>query len=73
MIKFSGKGVDGPLYGLGLSYANLDKLREGKPIHINLADMGGNGRVLIFAGETEDKMVEQLAPELSMSPTGGIA
>jgi hypothetical protein len=45
---------------LGLSEVNVQRLREGKPIRAELADLGVSGTVIIFYGETEDKMREDL-------------
>lgn len=40
-------------YVFGLSYENLDRLRQNKPIRFDLAEVGGTGTVFIFAGSTE--------------------
>lgn len=62
MIKFKADSPTGPLIGLGLSAQNLRLLQEGKPIVINLADLGlPPGRVLIFYGETEASMAAEMA------------
>ena len=50
-----------PLYVLGLSALNLQRLREGKPITIELEALGGVGEVLLFAGENEADMARDLA------------
>ncbi len=71
MIKF--KATDPrtgeQMYGFGLSHGNLDRLRAGKPIPIDLASMGGTGRVLIFAGKTEESMAAELSPHLTADTT----
>ena len=45
----------------GLSEVNLQRLREGRPIKVDLAEIGLTGTVLIFYGETEEKMRDDLA------------
>ena len=50
-----------PLYLFGLSELNLQRLREGKPITIQLEPMGGVGEILIMAGETEADIARELA------------
>jgi len=62
MLKAMMEGADGTkLYVFGLSHGNLDRLREGRPILIEGSEIGLEGRVLIFAGETEQSMARELA------------
>lgn len=62
MIKLKTTGPNGPLVILGLSEENLKRLREDKPIHFQLAELGlGDGEFLLFAGKTEAAMIDQLA------------
>jgi len=45
----------------GLSALNVEKLMEGKPIAIDLRDLGlPKGRVMIFYGKTEQDMQAEL-------------
>ena len=45
----------------GLSARNVQLLMEGKPISIDLRDLGlERGRVMIFYGETEEAMKAEL-------------
>ena len=61
MIKFKAQGSDGPLLGFGLSEENIQKLKQGQPIAVDLAEMGcSRGRVLIFYGRTEKEMAQDL-------------
>ena len=60
MIKFVGGPNENPLIGFGLSFANLDRLKAGEPIKVDLEQMGLQGTVLIFAGVTEQEMARQL-------------
>lgn len=68
MIKFRAQGM----YGFGLSFENLDRLRAGEPINIDLAEMGGSGTVLIFAGTTEAEMAHQLEDFIGPATTAHI-
>lgn len=69
MIKFLGVKDGRPMLGLGLSRGNCRKLLEGKPIFIDLKVLLGtsdlradlnDATVLIFGGETEEAMIEDL-------------
>lgn len=44
----------------GLSDMNITKLKEGKPIMVDLADLGTKGRVIIFHAPTENDMKKAL-------------
>jgi hypothetical protein len=45
----------------GLSARNVDLLMQGKPISIDLRDLGlDKGRVMLFYGTTEESMKEEL-------------
>lgn len=61
MIKAVAATDKGPLVLFGLSFGNLDKLRQGMPIEVDMAELGGQGRVVIFAGHTEAAMAADLA------------
>lgn len=65
MIKFTGDMNNRPIAGFGLSEGNLQRLREGKPIHVFGAEMDLPFDVLIFWGETEEKLVEMMKPMLN--------
>jgi hypothetical protein len=62
MIKAMSTHRDGHhLLVFGLSEVNLQKLRQGQPIRIKLADMqAGNDEILIFYGTTEESAIELL-------------
>lgn len=60
MLKLAITHADGSLYALGLSDRNIELLRQGKPIVVDLAELGGQGRVMLFAGATEDAMLADL-------------
>ena len=60
MIKFVGGDANDPIIGLGLSFKNLKKLKQGQPILIDLVEMGLVGNILIFAGTNEKELEHQL-------------
>ncbi len=61
MIKFLASSPTGDIVGLGLSKQNLIKLLDKKPIHVKLSELGlSNINILIFGGETEDEMKNEL-------------
>jgi hypothetical protein len=61
MIKFRAKGDNGDIYGLGLSAKNVELLKQGKPIVIDMTDIGVPGRtIMLFYGETEQDIVKEL-------------
>lgn len=66
MIKFVATRRDGSqMLFLGLSAANLELLPQDRPIRVDLAEVGlGVGQelaeVIIFAGSTENEMMEQV-------------
>lgn len=64
MVKFSARGEDDTLLiGLGLERENIQRLTAGKPISVDLSEMGlGKARVMIFFGETAVDIREVLAP-----------
>ena len=41
-----------PVFFFGLSHKNLNLLRQGKPISIDLKELGGEGHIVIGGGET---------------------
>lgn len=54
----------------GLSALNVERLMEGKPIAVNLTDLGlPKGRVLIFYGKTEQDMKAELEAAGMIRPT----
>jgi len=67
MIKFQATNPENgrKILGLGLSHGNLDRLKEGKPIHFNAEQMGlpmlNVNEVLIYVGATEESMRRDLA------------
>ena len=70
MIKATGGSEDGRRFVLlGLSEANLAKLREGKPIHVFGAELGIGQDIIIFWDETEDAMAAEMSRHFGKEPT----
>lgn len=61
MIKARGEHNDGtPLYLLGISEGNVERLKDRRPILVNLAQLGGSGHVCIMYGPTEEALIAEL-------------
>ena len=66
MLKMGGRGTKNgkpvELMIIGLSHANLARLKKGQPISCSGAHFGLSGdiEVMIFAGETEQSMAREL-------------
>ncbi len=54
------KARAGDKFIFGLSAKNIELLMEGKPIAIDLTQLGSTGSVLIFYGRTEADMKDSL-------------
>jgi hypothetical protein len=63
MLKMVGEARGGrKLVILGLSHMNLQRLKQGKPIHFPGEDVALAGvEVMIFSGKTEQSMARDLA------------
>jgi hypothetical protein len=72
VIRAIAKGKDGPLIILGVTEANLERLREGQPINVSLgaifraahevgAEMAGDLSVVVMYGATHRAVVDELA------------
>ena len=57
MFKIVSTKEDKLYYGFGLSGRNIEKLKAGRAILIDLAELGGDGVVMIFYGSTERQML----------------
>lgn len=61
MIKANGRNGDGTrVLLLGLSYANLRRLKEDEPIEFDGTPYGYPGRIMIYSGPTEASMARML-------------
>jgi hypothetical protein len=73
MIKFvaGGAAVGKTLIGLGISGENVERLKKGAPISIDVMSMGlsefAGYELLIFYGETEEKLAELVSPYIGPS------
>lgn len=64
MLKAKAVSTNGvPLYVLGLSDVNIELLKAGQPIAIDLAELGDKGTIFIFSEPTEDLMLEKMRKE----------
>jgi hypothetical protein len=53
------KATAGDMVLFGLSEKNVQLLKEGKPIKIDMTELGLTGKVLIFYGKTEEDMMSE--------------
>ncbi len=60
MIKFRGEGKNGPVIGLGLSQANVERMTAGQPVHVSLPELGLEGDIIIFYGKNEDELQQSV-------------
>lgn len=61
MVKFTAAGPDGPIIGLGISEGNVERLKAGQPILVDLKTMGfQEGSIMIFYGESNAAMFQEL-------------
>lgn len=61
MIKFIVREKGRVMIGLGLSAYNMDLLKQGRPIKIDIAELGvGTGDIVLFYGDTEESMMADL-------------
>jgi hypothetical protein len=60
MIRFTAVGHSGPVLGLGLSFANLDLLREGRPIQFDVTEHALNLVILECDAVTLARAVESM-------------
>lgn len=62
MVKATAYRPDGSSFiVLGLSRNNTEMLLMGKPIHVDLEQLGLKGDILIMGGETESHIEAELA------------
>jgi len=61
VVKFTTQTATGPLIGLGVSEGNVERLKKGEPILVELNEIGqGGGQILLMYGETEKAIVAEL-------------
>lgn len=49
---------------LGLEEGNIERLRQGKPIHIHADELGFAGDIMIVYGKTQEDIAAELAPHI---------
>lgn len=65
MIKFKGEDRKGrKLLGLGITEANVRKLKEGMPILIDEPNFF-NGTIILMYGKTEKDIAREIQPHMS--------
>lgn len=72
MLKFSATTATGSkLVGLGLTDENIERLRAGKPIHVDLREMNlpYDIQILVFAGKDESALRAALQPLVGPNTT----
>lgn len=71
-LKFTPKDTSRPVVVLGLSEANVEKLKEGSPIHFAGEDAKmGELDVVIMHGETEQAMLDALGIDVGDAKGNG--
>jgi hypothetical protein len=61
MIKFHARGPKGDLYGFGITAGNVERLKKGEPIVIDMGEVGVSGmHITLFYGETEEVIAREL-------------
>lgn len=63
MIKFTASGPSGrTLIGLGLSARNIERMKAGKLIHLNLEELNLHWKadIMLLYGETEQEIATEL-------------
>lgn len=67
MIKFTADRAGRTLIGLGISAGNVQRLKEGKPIHIHLEELNlpWKADIMIMYGETEQALADELEEFIS--------
>jgi hypothetical protein len=67
MIKATAtSGVGEKLVILGLSEVNVQNLKDGKPLVVEMWELGYTGKLVIMYGETEDKIAEQFRANIEI-------
>ena len=57
----------------GLEPGNIDRLKAGRPIHLNAKELGVDCDVIIFAGGSPEEMARQLGAKVLDQPSEGTA
>lgn len=67
MILARGTGEDGsPVYILGLSEGNIERLKDGDPLVIDNNELGFSGATVILYGKTEDDITDNLSRHFNL-------
>ncbi len=60
MIKFTARHKGRDIIGLALEKGNIKHLQKGHPVHIFGQEMGLQQDIMIFYGETQQHIIEEL-------------
>ncbi len=52
---------DRTMFLLGVTEGNVERLREGKPLVVDLAELGGSGEVVLAYGRDKPAIIADLA------------
>lgn len=67
MIKATATSENGEkLVLIGLSDTNLEKLKEGSPILVEMWELGFTGKLVIMGGGTEDELAKMFRQNMSI-------
>lgn len=70
MVKFRAERDGKAVFGLGLVGENVKLLKEGRPILVKLAEMGGpDVEVVVFFGRDMDELMELLGTRCDAETT----
>lgn len=50
----------GPVFFLGLEAGNVERLKDGRPVLVDLRELGGEGEVCIAYGETLRDIADEM-------------
>ena len=63
----------GRMLTIGMTPQELEMLKQGHPLHCNMADVGDKGHIVLIVGESNEKlkqMAEQVAAQLEQNKRG---
>jgi len=67
MIKFRAQGKNRTLFGFGLTDKNIELLKEGHPIKIEMEDLGVRGLdITIFYGGDDEEMIKKVEDKIGI-------
>ncbi len=67
MLRSKLTGPDGAVFVLGLSDADIEKLKDDQPVIVRLTDLGGHDVIMLVHGKTELSIQLALAKHNSLT------